>query len=474
MKKHNTLKVVLLSILVVALCSWIFPSAYYSSELITQSREQVGLFNLFSYPLVTLGYFSYILFYVLLCGGLYGVLVRIPAYDELLKKIVKGFKRKEAFFLVLVMVLLALITSFVGFSFGLIVLFPMLISIVLMMGYNKFVAASVTVGSVICGMIGNTFANDVFYQINTILGTNLTDNLLFKIIVLVISLLLLIFNVLRYGKKSKSDSKIESSEISKATKSVKGKKVRLWPLVLVFDLMILVMLFGVFPWSEVFPNLTWFSDALTWLTDYELFGFPIFAKLFGDVSVFGEWSYMLGSVASASIPVTVIFATIILALIYKVKFDDFLDGVVDGMKKALKPAVIMTMISLILIVSTYHGFQLTIDSWLLGFGKGLNVVVMSVVAFLSSFFNVDCLYVAQATLPYVSSIFTDSALYPLIAFIFQTIYGLAMLVLPSSIILMGTLSYLDISYGKWLKHIWKLFVEILIVLLIIFIIMLAI
>ena len=51
---------------------------------------------------------------------------------------------------------------------------------------------------------------------------------------------------------------------------------------------------------------------------------------------------------------------------------------------------------------------------------------------------------------------------------FQTIYGLAMLVLPSSVILMITLSYMDISYGQWLKHIWKLFLELLVVLVVIF------
>lgn len=473
MKKHNTLKVVLLSIFVVVLCSWIFPAAQYSGELVTQAREQIGLFNLFSYPLVTLAYFSYILFYVLVCGGLYGVLGKIPAYKKLLEKIVKGFKEKEAIFLALIMILLSAITSLVGFSFGLIILFPMLISIILMMGYNKLVAASVTVGSVICGMIGNTYANDTFSYINSILGTNLTDNLMYKGIILGLAVLLLIFNVLRYAKKSKTNVVEKDALIPEDVKVVKGKKIRVWPLVIIFDLMLIVMLLGVFPWSTIFPKFDWFTKALNWVQTYELFGFPIFAKLLGDVSLFGEWSYMLGSVPSAAIPTLVLITTVILGLVYRVKFDDFLDGIINGMKKALGPAVIMTMLSLILIISTYHPFQLYITNWLLGFGEGLNVVIMSLVAMFSSFVNVDALYVAQSTLPYVTSIFTDSALYPLIAIIFQSIYGLSMLVLPSSIILMGTLSYLDISYGKWLKHIWKLFIEILIVLLIVFIIILA-
>ena len=60
---------------------------------------------------------------MLVCGGLYGVLGKIPAYKKLLEKIVKGFKGKEAIFLALIMILLSAITSLVGFSFGLIILF---------------------------------------------------------------------------------------------------------------------------------------------------------------------------------------------------------------------------------------------------------------------------------------------------------------------------------------------------------------
>ena len=50
-------------------------------------------------------------------------------------------------------------------------------------------------------------------------------------------------------------------------------------------------------------------------------------------------------------------------------------------------------------------------------------------------------------------------------------YGVAMLVAPTSLVLMGILSYLKVSYKEWLKTIWKLLLELFIVLLIIFIIL---
>ena len=46
-----------------------------------------------------------------------------------------------------------------------------------------------------------------------------------------------------------------------------------------------------------------------------------------------------------------------------------------------------------------------------------------------------------------------------------------MLFAPTSVILMVVLSYLDIPYTKWIKTIWKLLLEILAVLLIVFILL---
>ena len=43
-----------------------------------------------------------------------------------------------------------------------------------------------------------------------------------------------------------------------------------------------------------------------------------------------------------------------------------------------------------------------------------------------------------------------------------------MLAVPTSLTLMVVLSYLGISYKDWLKSIWKLLVELLVVLLLVF------
>ena len=120
------------------------------------------------------------------------------------------------------------------------------------------------------------------------------------------------------------------------------------------------------------------------------------------------------------------------------------------------------------MIVTYNNFQLTIYDWILNLSKGFNVITTTITAFISSVFNVELLYSVNSVVPYLTSIVSDAGHYPLIGIIFQSIYGLTMFVAPTSILLMGTLAYLDIPYGKWLKHIWKIVLELFVVLLVIF------
>ena len=106
MKKHNTLKVVLITLLTFLVLSWVFTSAYYSGGYVDQGRIQMGLFDIFTYPTTALSYFGYIALYVFAIGMFYGVLARISAYRVLTDKLGKSFKGKEKIAISVIMVLL--------------------------------------------------------------------------------------------------------------------------------------------------------------------------------------------------------------------------------------------------------------------------------------------------------------------------------------------------------------------------------
>lgn len=542
MKKHNILKVILLSILVVVVCTWIFPKATYQYEFQEGARSQLGIFDLSTYTIEGLfRYFSYVLVFVLTSGMFYGVAYRIPAYRALLDKLVEKFKGKENIFLAVTMALIAIIVSVSGLSFGMLFVFPFIISLVLLMGYNKLVAASVTVGSTIVGIMGTTLGISTTNYINLALGIDFSSEMVTKVILLVIGLVLLIYNVLAYAKKTKNgvdrvlelvpiaknktandkvvNNVVEEKEVSKkedkketkktstkketkkttttkkstSAKSTKSAKtatkkttktkaydlksstdtvvkvksknnIKTWPFVLVFDLVVLILILSTFQWTDV-ANVDWFTKALDAVNDFKIGGFPIFAKLLGNIQAFGSWS--LGY----EIPAMIVLATCFLAFIYGLKFDDFLDGIIDGMKRSMKPAIYMFLVYLVLIIVTFNPFQLNITKFFLNLTKGLNVITMTIIMTISSVLNIENVYVAQSQLPYITTIITDQTLYPLIGIICQSVYGLMMLIAPTSVILIGTLTYLDVPYTQWIKHIWKLFLELLLVLVVIFFIL---
>ena len=523
MKKHNTIKVVLITILVLLLLTWILPAAYYSGEFVDQGRVQMGLFDLFNYPLTALSYFGYIGLFLILVGGFYGILYKIPAYRAFLDRIVKSANKHEAVSISTMVIVLALLVSICGVQIGIALFIPLIVSIILLMGYDKIVAALVTVGSISAGLIGSTYAYANVSVLTSTLALKLDYQIGVRFVILLVGIVLVIFNTLMYMKtngKVKVTDKIEKevkemeekveevkkevtkkvntakktaakktgtkkttakkSTSSKTRKSVNKaalmdedvivvpKKVlgshNIWPFVVTFTLLFVVFVLAFITWGDNGFGVKLFDNMTKSFQEFKLFKFPLFAKVFGTINSFGNWS-----ITDMFLPM---FLTIVLlVIIYKVKLDDVFDGFVEGVKKALAPAFISLLIYTVLVLVTYHPFQLTIYKAVLGMTKGFNIITTSIVAIIASLLNGDAAYSFQSVIPYYASVVTKTGNYPLVAVIFQSMYGLTMLVAPTSLILMATLSFLKVSYKDWLKNSWKLLVELFVVLLIVFIIL---
>lgn len=541
MKKHNTFKVVLGTLLVFAILSWIIPAAVFQGTLQDQGRVQVGLFDIFNYSLTSLSYFGHYALYVIFVGGLYGVLNKIPAYRNLLDAMVKKVYGKEKIVLSVIMVLFAIIVSVYGIEIEMLLFVPFLVSFILMMGFDKMVAALAVAGSSLVGITGYTYALGKLNVLLSALGLDIASDIYVKAMILLVGLVLLIFNTLLYISKNdttkiteikadkKKDAKVEEEKVAvkvedkpeakkttkKATTTKKSTsktatkktttkttakkttskasrkdnkaaakddgvivvktnlsddanayipasvelKQRVWPMVIVFVLATVLFLMAYFPWNSVF-KLDWFEVASQKVAEFELFGFPLFGKLFGTFQAFGGWQCY-----DLFFPLT--FLTLILVLIYKVKLSDALEGFGQGARKALAPAGIIFVIYTILVLVTYHPFQTTLYKAILGLSKGFNVATTTVVALLAGLFNGDISYAFQSVLPYYASVVTNTDYYSTIGVLYQACYGIVMFVAPTSVILMTTLAYLDIPYTKWLANIWKFVVEFLVIVLIV-------
>lgn len=466
MKKHSLFKVIGITILVAVLLTWILPITYFQYSYVEEARAQIGLFDFMQMGPTVFSYFGSIIFFVLAIGGFYGVLHKTNGYRNLLDKIVEKFKEREWLFLVTVMVLFALITSMSGITTGLLFLFPFVISIILLMGYNKQTAALTTIGSVAIGLIGTTVSIINTKTIISVLSIKYSSELIAKIIILVVGLVLLVYNVLSYAKKHKNND-LESLDEVVLPESKDAKK-RVWPIVIIIDLILLVMILSSVSWEGVL-GVKLFNTIHESVMTFKIKDFPIFAKILGESSMmaFGKWTLY-------EFIVTIILGSGLIGLIYKVKFNDFLKSFCDGMKKAFKPALLIFLAYFVLVITVTHPVLLAIYKPILTATSGFNVFTMSIVAFISNIFNIEAYYSAVEVLPYITSIITDTSTYPLIAVVWQAMQGLVMLIAPTSVILIATLSYLDISFWQWIKSSWKLILEVLAVLLIIFTILILI
>ena len=530
MKKHNAVKVVLITLLVLLVLSWIFPAAYYSSQYVSEGRIQMGLFDLFNYPVTAFSYFGYIALFFVLVGGFYGILYKIPAYRTFLDKIVALFDGKEKVFISLVMIILAVLVSVCGIHYEVFLFFPFIVAILYLMGYDKIVAALTMVGSISVGLAGSTYAYNNLNVLISTLGLKIDYEIGVRAIILLVGLVLLIFNTIMYinkvgkAKPVKIEEKKESvkaevveekveekttktstttkkkttSKKSTGTKKTTSKKSSnkrnekaalkdedvivvkenknflipkeqktnhsIWPIVLLFALMFILFVLAFIPWNENSLNVKIFSDITKNVTEFKIFKFALFGKILGKTNAFGAWSV-------TDLYLVMALVVLVLSLIYKLKFDDVLDGFAEGAKKALAPAVIVLLVYTVLVTVTYHPFQLVFYKAILGITKGFNVATTACVAIIASVLNADPSYVFQSVLPYLISVKTNTELYGLIGIMFQSLYGLTMLVAPTSIVMLAVLSVLNISYKEWLGKIWKFFVEFLVVLLVIFIIL---
>lgn len=487
LKFNRVLSPVLICIAVVMLLTW-FLASVATPEMTLDHKTQLGIFDVFGYFGNALNYAYPMLFYVLVIGGFYGVLYNIPSYKELLKKIASSFNGKENIFFIIVITLLALFTSVFGASLPLLMIVPMLISVIVLMGYNRITAALVTVGSIAVGLLGTTFGvvmsetfTNGFGSVNSALGLTGKTQIVAKIIALVFGIVLLIVNTIFYARKHKDNN--NDSNIFAPTISTEGKKIKTIPIMILIDVTLLVLILSVIPWSSMF-GVNCFTKLAESISKHQsvihtgiLSGLRNFFKdgliIFGNVVPFEQWT-------ASEFSMTLVISSIVIAIVYRMGIKKFFNSFIQGAKRAIKPAMILMLIYLVFSIDIrdyqfdyqYYAYMtystsLSIIKPLLHGAKGLNVFVMSLVSLISNLFSVELTFSSIITLPFVATVITDTSVYSVIALIWQFMHGFVTLVAPTSVILMVILSYLHISYTEWLKSSWKLLLEILVLILLI-------
>lgn len=459
MKKHNWLKVMFITLFIVVIATWgLSVTRVVDGEFVTSDSTKIGLFNIASYLMVALQYFANISIYILAVGGFYGVLYKIPQYRVLLEKVVNGFKNFEWLFMIIVGILFAVLSSMAGFSLPLLMLFPFVISVILLMGYDKLTAALLTIGSTIAGVIGTMFSTRDAYGITTVLGVNSNENIGWKVLLLVIALAIVLVNTILYARKHKNNEEIEEEYL--VPKKIKTENKRVFPLIIVFDIIIVLLVLAFISW-DVF-GVDFFQNVTTAFVkpSGNVFTKGLFTSLntiFGvsESLTFGNWSLLEAAVV-------LLLGSGLLAVMYRKSVNSYITDFTNGAKRAILPAFLVILAYTIFICFTNSPFLLTILRPILDVTKEASVPIMVIVVLAFSILTVEPYYGITAAGSYVLAVTSESNLL-MVSLAWQSIYGAAMLVVPTSIILFATLSYLGVTYGKWLKTVWKIFLELVLI-----------
>lgn len=441
MKKYNVFKVLLATLVAAIVVSFLIPSStvgYTSAGIEKGTINPINFVDSISNGLTSFSVFVSAFVYILCIGVFYAVLKKSGKYDVVINNTACKFKNNKGLFLVISILTLGLLTAVIGDILPMLVLVPAFIDIAKKLGYDSKKAIVSTIGAIILGSAGSLYTN----YVNQILQVSVNSSIIAKIIVLVISLGSLIAFVL-LGKKAEN-----------VTLEVKEEKKAL-PISVAFDVVLFLIVLGMVPWNGYFgfDGFAKFHDAITGFKVYDV---SLFNAIVGStLSAFGTWSIY-------TVSVVLVIASIVLALIYKIKVDGMLESISKGIKAALPYALIIIISNMVLVGVYNSGFFTTIITSL---SKMKDTVLSSTtLSALSSVVYPDYTYATQFTLSTMTYVITDTAIYVVMAVIFQTIYSLFLLISPTSILVLMGLQYESVSYKEWIKYIYKYFLGLLIVL----------
>jgi len=466
MKKHGLLKTLGILLLLIVVVSFILPGRQDIVDYIGLGDVLVNYFS------IVLQNFCYVVLFVLAVGGFYGVLNKTPAYKKLVDNIVSKVKPTGKKFVFVTILVFAVVASLTGMTLQLMIFVPFVATIILLLGYDKLVAISSTVVSIMVGYIGGvfvTFLNPNTYTITTyesFLGVkNKLGNTEPKLLLLFTGIALLIYFVNRHIKSVEEKKvKYELNEDSELMiHEIKGdyKEIKTWPLIVVMAFIFVILTLGMIPWESLF-EIKIFADFHLWLTGLSIKGFAIIPNIISEsMPAFGAWN---GNGNPMEIYVytsmLLLFATTLITLFNKIKFNEAINSFVEGMKKTLPAAVLITIAYTVLVCVYNNGF---FEGIIADYGK-FNFGLSSLLAFLGTILHVDTTWIILGAYTPIINLITDDAIYSSVAVLLQGIYGITSLIGPTSLILIFALSYMDIPYTTYLKYIWRFILSLVILL----------
>ncbi len=367
-----------------------------------------------------------IIMFILIIGGVIGILNTTGAFNAGIASLSKATKGKEYLLIILLNILIALGGTTFGLAEETIALYPILMPIFLAAGYDAIVCiATIYMGSSIGTMFStvNPFSSVIA---SNSAGINFTEGLLFRGIGLVIATVITLVYIVKYANKVKNDpsksliydqkQEIEGKFLHESAKDVPKFTFRLKLMLIIFALAFVVMIYGV-------------SMRGWWFTEMTAL-FLVVGIILGFISDLNEKEFVNNFIAGAGdlvgVALVIGVARSINLILENGQISDTLLNFFSGSVKGMNGSI---FIILMLIIFVILGFFIPSSS-------GLAVLAIPIMAPLAD------------TVGLPRDVIVSS---------YQFGQGLISFIAPTGLIL-ATLAMIDVTYNKWLRFIMPLMI----------------
>lgn len=472
-----------------AFLTWIIPAGQYEvikngprggDGIIPNSYHQIaphtqGIWDIFMAPIkgvtgtATTEASIPIALFILVIGGFLGVVNHTNALDDGIRAVVGKFKGKEKQLIPILMIIFALGGSTYGMAEETLAIMPLLIPVMISVGFDSIVAISIILIGTQVGILASTinpFATGVASQS---LGVSVGEGIGYRIVLWLIVVAISIIYVYRYASKIEKDptksfvyhqreadqKRFEINKIDHAVdyKMSKRQKLVLW----LFGATFIVMIIGLIPWNTLNPRWDFFIKIT-----HKIIHLPVIGELIGtDFAPLGTWFYPEMTMLFLFMSVMVMFA-------FKMPENEYVDSFFEGMKDFIGVAMIVIIARGIQVVMN-DGF---ISATILHSGesllKGLSASGFLIIEYLfyipMTFLIPSSSGLAAATMGLIGPLSHFSEVTSgLVITAYQAAVGLVSLINPTTGLVVGALAIAHIDLATWWRYMAKLILILFIV-----------
>lgn len=453
--KNNNIKILLILFLLFAAISWVFvASTYQSGELVEIGWYRAGFYDLIAIIFSGFTYKINDVLYLLFVGGMYGVLTHAESYKRIVSKVSNVVKEHGEMAFLLITFVVGLYTAISSNIITLFVFVPFIMTVFLKGGYDKLTAVAASFGGLFLGYIGQitgTYGNEFIYQYFEVTAS---ADIMVKLVLFIAAYVL--FNV--FGIMHLKNNRIEEDEelatdlyaVEEPKKIVKkSQQIMTWPTVVMAIVLLIITVIGYIPWMDAF-GITYFDKLHSALMGFEVAGVKIVETLIGTTgTAIGAWEDFLPVVSVASLMLLVVIIT------NRISFKEVCDSFGEGVKKIFKVAAMYaTAFAFFYMMIAYPWPTELVDMFIKTDSYNVMFILFGLIAAtLATAFCVDPLYSGYYYGPYLAAIFTVNI--GITAILWRLGSSMALLIAPTSFLLLAALTYADIPYKIWMKYIWK-------------------